>query len=131
MHKLPVFLVIFGISFMLAGESSGQVNIGRFQLVSVSAGQTAGVFMIDTHSGCTWQLVTNARTKRSIFVEMDVENLHWSWGSGAQQKLTQKIEESKLPKEQKQLLKHQLDRTSCKATPVVLTPGPTKKKRKK
>ena len=55
---------------------------------------------------------------------MDIENLHWSWGSGAQQKLAQKIEESKLSDEQKRVLKQQLTRTACGWTPVVLTPTP-------
>jgi hypothetical protein len=55
---------------------------------------------------------------------MDIENLHWSWGSGAQQKLAQKIDESKLPEDQKTLLKQELNKTACGWTPVVLTPSP-------
>ncbi len=124
MNKLLIFLAIVGLSFTIAREASAQVNVGRFQLVSVSAGQQAGVFMIDTASGCTWQLGSNPETKRLTFIEMDIENLHWSWGSGAQQKLAGKIEESKLPEEQQQLLKRELKKTACGWTPIVLTPAP-------
>lgn len=122
MHKLLVFLAISGFCLVKVGDALAQVNVGRFQLVSVSAGQQAGVFLVDTASGCTWQLASKPETKRQTFVEMDIENLHWSWGSGAQQKLARKIEESKLPDEQKRVLKQQLSRTACGWTPVVLTP---------
>ncbi len=125
MNKLLIFLAIVGLTFTLAREASAQVNVGRFQLVSVSAGQQAGVFMIDTASGCTWQLGSNPETKRLTFIEMDIENLHWSWGSGAQQKLAGKIEESKLPEEQQRLLKRELKKTACGWTPIVLTPTPS------
>ncbi|MFQ5902450.1 MAG: hypothetical protein ACE5JO_02055 [Candidatus Binatia bacterium] len=124
MRNLLVLLIISGLSFMVVGKTSAQGNIGRFQLVSISVGQKASVFLIDTASGCTWQLASKPATKRPAFVEMDIENLHWSWGSGAQQKLTQKIDQSELPEQQKQLLKIQLNKTACGWTPVVLTPGP-------
>ncbi len=124
MNKLLILLAIVGLSFTMVREASAQVNVGRFQLVSVSAGQQAGVFMIDTASGCTWQLGSNPQTKRLTFIEMDIENLHWSWGSGAQQKLAGKIEESKLPEEQQRLLKRELKKTACGWTPIVLTPTP-------
>ena len=124
MNKLLIFLAIVGLTFTMAREASAQVNVGRFQLVSVSAGQQAGVFLIDTASGCTWQLGSNPETKRLTFIEMDIENLHWSWGSGAQQKLAGKIEESKLPEEQQRLLKRELKKTACGWTPIVLTPTP-------
>ena len=101
------------------------VNVGRFQLVSVSAGQQAGVFLIDTHSGCTWQLASSPEANRLSFIEMDIENLHWSWGSGAQQKLAQKIDESKLPDDQQRLLKQELTKTACGWSPIVLTPSPS------
>jgi len=125
MNKLLIFLAIVGLTFTMAREASAQVNVGRFQLVSVSAGQQAGVFMIDTASGCTWQLGSNPETKRLTFIEMDIENLHWSWGSGAQQKLASKIDESKLPEEQQRLLKRELKKTACGWTPIVLTPSPS------
>jgi hypothetical protein len=102
--------------------------IGRFQLVSGSAGQQSGIFLLDTATGCTWQLGANPDTKRLTFIEMDVENLHWSWGSGAQHKLAQKIDESRLPEEEKALLKQELQKTACGWTPVVPIPssaGPT------
>jgi hypothetical protein len=107
--------------FEVAAESTAG-SVGRFQLVSVAAGQQAGVFLLDTATGCTWQLGANPDTKRLTFIEMDVENLHWSWGSGAQQKLAQKIDESRLPEDQKTMLKQELNKTACGWTPVVLTP---------
>jgi hypothetical protein len=99
------------------------VPIGRFQLVSVSSGQQSGVFLLDTATGCTWQLGANPDTKRLTFIEMDVENLHWSWGSGAQQKLAQRIDESRLSEEQKAQLKQELQKTACGWTPVVPIPS--------
>lgn len=122
MSRFTVCLIIIGFFFAQAHVASAQVNVGRFQLVSVSAGQQAGVFLIDTASGCTWQLAANPDTKRLTFVEMDVENLHWSWGSGAQQQLAQKIDESKLSDEQKRIVKQELNKTACGWTPIVLTP---------
>ena len=118
---LSVFLTPFGV----AAAQSTPTSVGRFQLVSVSAGQQAGVFLLDTATGCTWQLGANPDTKRLTFIEMDVENLHWSWGSGAQQKVAQKIDESRLPEDQKTLLKQELNKTACGWTPVVLTPSST------
>jgi len=133
MKRLLALLIACGLSTMevraaLAQATSPQVPVGRFQLVSVSAGQQAGVFLIDTATGCTWQLGRNQETNRLTFVEMDVENLHWSWGSGAQQRLAQKIDESKLPSEQKAQLKQDLGSTACGLTPVVLTPPPAPSK---
>jgi len=124
MGKVLILLTVFGLTFTMAREASAQVNIGRFQLVSVSSGQQAGAFLLDTVSGCTWQLGSNPETKRLTFIEMDIENLHWSWGSGAQQKLAKKIEESKLSEEQQRMLKRELKKTACGWTPIVLTPTP-------
>ena len=109
--------------FAPAAAQSASVPVGRYQLVSVSAGQQTGVFLLDTATGCTWQLGANPDTKRLTFIELDVENLHWSWGSGAQQRLVQKIDESRLPEEQKTLLKQELNKTACGWTPVLLTPS--------
>ncbi len=125
MGKSLILLAILGLSFTMVREASAQVNIGRFQLVSVSSGQQASAFLLDTASGCTWQLGSNPKTQRLTFIEMDIENLHWSWGSGAQQKLARKVEESKLPEEQQQLLKRELKKTACGWTPIVLTPSPS------
>jgi hypothetical protein len=126
MCKLWLYLIVFSgliAPFGVAEAQSTAVPVGRFQLVSVSAGQQAGVFLLDTTTGCTWQLGANPDTKRLTFIEMDVENLHWSWGSGAQQKLAQKIDESRLPEDQKTMLKQELNKTACGWTPVVLTPS--------
>src|SRR5918999_3466841 len=125
MRKLWLSLIVLSllwIPFGMVAAQSTPIPAGRFQLVSVAAGQQAGVFLLDTATGCTWQLGANPDTKRLTFIEIDVENLHWSWGSGAQQKLAQKIEESKLPEEQKGLLKQELNKTACGWAPVMLTP---------
>ena len=127
MSKLLVSITVFVCYFIQAGMVSAQGTAaqppaGRYQIVSVSAGQQAGVFLVDTATGCTWQLGRNPETNRLTFVEMDVENLHWRWGGGAQQKLAQKIDETKLPDDQKALLKQEVGKTACGITPVVLTP---------
>ena len=127
MRKLWGSFILFTLVLVQVGVAwaqSPQIAVGRFQLVSVSTGQQAGVFLVDTATGCTWQLGANPDTKRLTFIEMDVENLHWSWGSGAQQKLAQKIDESRLPEDQKNLLKQELNKTACGWTPVVLPPSP-------
>ena len=118
-----IVLSVFLAQLDAATAQSTATPVGRFQLVSVSAGQQAGVFLLDTATGCAWQLGANPDTKRLTFIEMDVENLHWSWGSGAQQKLAQKIDESKLSEDQKTQLKQELNKTACGWTPVVLTPA--------
>jgi hypothetical protein len=125
-HKIWPFLIILGVCWTgcsVATAQSASSPVGRFQLVSVSTGQQTGVFLLDTATGCTWQLGANPDTKRLSFIEMDVENLHWSWGSGAQQRLAQKIDETKLPEEQKTLLKQELNKTACGWTPVMLPPS--------
>ena len=124
-RKVWRYLIIVSVcwaQFGVAAAQSTSLPVGRFQLVSLSAGQQAGVFLLDTATGCTWQLGANPDTKRLTFIEMDVENLHWSWGSGAQQKLAQKIDETRLPEEQKTLLKQELNKTACGWTPVMLIP---------
>jgi hypothetical protein len=127
MRKLWGYVILFTLVLVPVGVARAQsppIAVGRFQLVSISTGQQAGVFLVDTATGCTWQLGANPDTKRLTFIEMDVENLHWSWGSGAQQKLAQKIDESRLPEDQKNLLKQELNKTACGWTPVALTPSP-------
>ncbi len=124
MKKLSLWVCLLGLVLAHAKSATAQVQTGRVQLGSVSAGQQAGVFLIDTASGCTWQLASNPDTKRLTFVEMDIENLHWSWGSGAQQQLSQRIDASTLPEDQKLILKQELNKTACGWTPVVLTPAP-------
>lgn len=117
-----IILTVCGVPCHVATAQPAPMPVGRFQLVSVSAGQQSGVFLLDTATGCTWQLGANPDTKRLAFIEMDVENLHWSWGSGAQQKLALRIDEAKLPEEQKTLLKQELQKTACGWTPVVPAP---------
>ena len=95
---------------------------GRYQLVVVP-GHPGSPFMLDTASGCAWHLVQDEKTKRSTFIEMDVENLHWSWGSGAQSMLAARVDGSNLTDEQKQTLKQDLQKTGCGVSHVVLTPG--------
>jgi hypothetical protein len=126
MRQLWAYLIVLSLfltPFSGVAAQSTPIYVSRFQLVSVAAGQQAGVFLLDTATGCTWQLGANPDTKRLSFIEIDVENLHWSWGSGAQQKLIQKIDESKLPEEQKTLLKQELNKTACGWTPMLLTPS--------
>jgi hypothetical protein len=126
MHKVWICLVMLAVWWgpcCVATAQPAPMSIGRFQLVSVSSGQQSGVFLLDTATGCTWQLGANPDTKRLTFIEMDVENLHWSWGSGAQQKLAQRIDDSRLDEEQKTLLKQELQKTACGWTPVVPIPS--------
>ena len=96
---------------------------GRFQLVVVP-GHAGSPFLLDTATGCIWHIIRNEETKRSTFIEVDVENLHWSWGSGAQQTLASRIDSSNLTDEQKRALKQDLARTGCGLSNVVLTPTP-------
>jgi hypothetical protein len=95
---------------------------GRFQLVVVT-GHAGSPFLVDTTSGCVWHMIQDEKTKRSTFIEMDVENLHWSWGSGAQQLLASRVDSSNLNDEQKRSLKQDLQKTGCGLASVVLTPG--------
>lgn len=96
---------------------------GRYQLIVVP-GHSGSPFLIDTATGCIWHLIQNPETKRSTFIEVDVENLHWSWGSGAQQLLASRIDASNLTPEQKRALKEDLQKSGCGFSSVVLTPGP-------
>lgn len=70
-------------------------------------------FLLDTTTGCVWSQVENTETQRMTFVEVDVENLHWSYGSGAQQLLAERIDASNLTDEQKNSLKEELRKTGC------------------
>jgi hypothetical protein len=97
---------------------------GRYQLVTM--GNTASSFLIDTSTGCVWHLVQNEKTKRPTFIEADVENLHWGWGSGAQQILAAQIEALN-KEEQKIILKQKLQKTECGQFNVTLSPDGTRK----
>jgi hypothetical protein len=94
---------------------------GRYQLVVVP-GQPIGPFLIDTATGCVWNYVANEKTKRPTFIEADVENLHWGWGSGAQQILAAQIESLNYQEEQKRTLKQNLQRTECGQFNVTVSP---------
>ena len=96
--------------------------VGRFQMVVVP-GHSGNPFLLDTASGCVWHNVMDEKTRRTTFVEVDVENLHWSWGSGAQQILASRVDASTLTDEQKRTLKQDLQKTTCGVSHVVLTPG--------
>ena len=97
---------------------------GRYQLVTM--GNTASSFLIDTSNGCVWHLVQNEKTKRPTFIEADVENLHWGWGSGAQQILAAQIEALNKD-EQKTILKQKLQKTECGQFNVTLSPDASRK----
>ena len=99
------------------------LNVGRFQVMS-SSNDPKTTFLLDTATGCVWSQVENTETKRMTFVEVDVENLHWSYGSGAQQVLAERIDASNLTDEQKNSLKEELRKTGCGlSSNLVLTPG--------
>ena len=119
-------MLLPGVVFAQAATSPGEAGpqVGRFQLVVVP-GHSGSPFLVDTTTGCVWHLIQNPESKRSTFIEMDVENLHWSWGSGAQQLLASRIDASPLPEEQKRALKQDLQKTGCGLANVVLTPGPS------
>ena len=100
-------------------------SFGRYQLLA--AGSTGGPFLLDTSTGCVWHLVQNEKTKRPTFIEADVENLHWGWGSGAQQILAAQIDSLNHSEDQKRILKQNLQKTECGQFNVTLSPeGPRK-----
>jgi hypothetical protein len=96
-------------------------SVGRYQLVPASGGP-GSLFLIDTGTGCVWHLVQNEKTKRPTFIEADVENLHWGWGSGAQQILAAQIDSLNYPAEHKKNLKQTLQKTECGQFNVTLAP---------
>jgi hypothetical protein len=72
---------------------------GRYQLVMVP-GHAGSPFLLDSATGCLWHQVQDEKTKRTTFIEVDVENLHWSYSSGAQTLLAARIDASSLTDEQ-------------------------------
>jgi hypothetical protein len=102
-------------------------SVGRYQLVPASAGP-GSLFLIDTSTGCVWHLVQNEKTKRPTFIEADVENLHWGWGSGAQQILAAQIDSLNYPAEHKKTLKQTLQKTECGQFNVTLAPPDASRK---
>ena len=125
LRTLLVCLTLPGLAFAQAAAPApgASPTPGRFQLVVVP-GHSGSPFLIDTATGCIWHLIQHQETKRSTFIEVDVENLHWSWGSGAQQLLASRIDASNLTPEQKRALKEDLQKSGCGFSSVVLTPGP-------
>ena len=103
-------------------EQPGQGTLGRYQLVVVPS-HPGNPFLIDTMTGCVWHLLPQPDSKRASFVEADVENLHWSWGSGSQQVLANRIDTSNLTEPQKHAMKESIQKTSCGNTSVMLTPA--------
>jgi len=105
--------------------TGGVPSFGRYQLLA--AGSTGGPFLIDTSTGCVWHMVQNEKTRRPTFIEADVENLHWGWGSGAQQILAAQIDSLNHSEDQKRILKQNLQKTECGQFNVTLSPeGPRK-----
>ena len=107
-----------------AAQDAQQSLPGRFQLVVVPT-HDGSPFLLDTATGCIWHQVQDKDTRRTTFVEVDVNNLHWSWGSGAQSILASRIDGSNLEDKQKRALKEGLQKTACGLSNVVLTPGPS------
>jgi hypothetical protein len=107
----------------LPAKASDYSPVGRFQLI-VAPGHPGSLFLVDTVTGCLWHQMNVDDSKRVRFVEIDVDNLHWSWGSGSQQVLATRIDSSSLNDQQKHLFKEGLQRTACGITPIVLTPSP-------
>jgi len=95
---------------------------GRYQLIVVP-GHAASPFMIDTATGCLWHAIQDEKTKRYTFTEVDVENLHWSYASGAQAVLSARIDAAQLGDEQKNALKQNLQKTSCGLFNVTVAPS--------
>ena len=110
---LLVSLLSAGMALAQSPSTTGVAPpAGRFQLMVVP-GHPANPFMIDTATGCLWHAVQDEKTKRFSFTEVDVENLHWSYASGAQTVIASRIDAASLPDEQKTTLKQELQKTSC------------------
>ena len=122
MRRLLISLACLAIPTTALAQQVVVPPAGRYQLVVVPS-TSGSPFLLDTTTGCVWQTIQNQETKRLTFIEVDVENLHWSWGSGAQQLLAARIDASELAGDQKRALKQELQRTGCGLSHVVLTPG--------
>ena len=95
---------------------------GRYQLV-VIPGHPGSQFLLDSTTGCVWHQVQDEKTRRTSFIEVDVENLHWSYSSGAQTLLAARIDAAQITDEQKRALKQDLQKTGCGSFNVVLAPA--------
>ena len=123
---LAAVLMAAGIAYAEVPSGAGATPPpGRFQLVVVPD-HPASPFMVDTATGCLWHAVQDEKTKRVSFTEVDVDNLHWSYATGAQAILAARIDAATLPDDQKNALKQNLQKTSCGQFNVTLTSAPAK-----
>ena len=122
MRRLLIVLACVTLA-MPAAAGAQQVVMpptGRYQLV-VAAGVPGSPFLVDSTTGCIWSAVQDQESKRTAFIEVEVQNLHWSLAS--QQLLGTRIDASAdLNADQKRALKGELERTRCGAFSVLLTP---------
>jgi hypothetical protein len=135
---MAVMIVALGSGCASSGESAQKSAIsqsvppasaqtsGRYQLI-VIPGHPGNPFLIDTQTGCIWHYGQNEKTKRATFIESDVENLHWGWGSGAQQILAAQIDTLTSSEEQKKVLRQNLQKTECGQFNVTLSPDHARK----
>jgi len=93
---------------------------GRYQMI-VTPGSPSHPFLLDTITGCVWQAIEEPETKRTGFIEVEVQNLHW--GLASQQIIAARIDNNtSLNPDQKRTIKQELEKTRCGAFSVLLTP---------
>lgn len=127
-HTLLVLFIglIFPAALFAQTPTTAQTapqTAGRYQLI-VIPDHAGSPFLLDSATGCLWHRVQDEKTKRTTFIEVDVENLHWSYSSGAQTLLAARIDASQITDEQKRALKQDLQKTGCGSFNVVLAPPP-------
>lgn len=120
---LALFLWLIFPAALFAQTPTTAQTAGRYQLV-VIPDHPGSPFLLDSATGCVWHRVQDEKTKRTTFIEVDVENLHWSYSSGAQTLLAARIDASQITNEQKRALKQDLQKTGCGSFNVVLAPPP-------
>lgn len=123
MLVLLTWLILPGTLYAqtLTTAQTAPQTAGRYQLV-VIPDHPGSPFLLDSATGCLWHRVQDEKTKRTTFIEVDVENLHWSYSSGAQTLLAARIDASQIADEQKRALKQDLQKTGCGSFNVVLAP---------
>jgi hypothetical protein len=122
MRRLAGLLALLGLVLPAAAGAQQVVMppTGRYQLV-VATGIAGSPFLVDTTTGCVWSAVQDPESKRTAFIEVEIQNLHWSLGSQAV--LSQRIDGStELSADQKRALKGELERTRCGQFSVLLAP---------
>ncbi len=122
MRQLLIGLVCFSLGIPAAASAQQMIvpPTGRYQLV-VAAGIPGSPFLVDSTTGCVWSTVQDQESKRTAFIEVEVQNLHWSLASQAV--LSQRIEgTAELNADQKRALKGELERTRCGSFSVLMTP---------